>query len=68
MNPHKNMSNIPHIRPVVFWDTNLEKLDWEKYREFIIKRILERGSAQEIRDMKAYYGIEDEKDEKEDSL
>ena len=47
---------IPRIRSVVFWDTDPSLLDWDKHRTFIMKRVLEKGSEEEINAVKQYYG------------
>ncbi len=44
---------IPHplkekFRIALFWDTDIEKIDLAKNKNFIIKRILERGNEKEI--------------------
>ena len=48
---------IPNIRPVVFWDIDMSSLDWQKHKDFIIERVLSRGNAQEIQQVRDYYGI-----------
>ncbi len=46
---------IPSIRPVVFWDTDIDKLDWKSNKQFIIKRVSERGNESEISAVRRYY-------------
>lgn len=48
--------SIPIIRKVVFWDIDMGKLDWNKNRDFIIKRVHERGNADEINSINEFYG------------
>ena len=52
----KNTPNINNIRKVIFWDTNINKIDWDKNRKSIIKRILERGNEKEINEIISFYG------------
>ena len=33
---------------MIFWDTTIDKIDWNKNKKAIIKRILERGNTNEI--------------------
>ena len=54
-NAHPNLSII---RPILFWDTKMEKLDWQKQRRAIIKRIFERGTAIEKKEITLFYGNE----------
>lgn len=48
--------NLDSFRKVLFWDTDLQKIDWQKSKKAIIKRILERGSKKEIETMIDFYG------------
>lgn len=48
----------PQIRSIVFWDIDYDSLDWETHKEFIIKRVQERGNAEEIKETLKYYGAE----------
>jgi len=52
----KNTPNINNIRKVIFWDTNINKIDWDKNSKSIIKRILERGNQKEINEIISFYG------------
>ncbi len=52
----KNTPNINNIRQIIFWDTDINKIDWDKNRNSIIKRILERGNQKEINEIISFYG------------
>lgn len=47
---------LDKFRRVLFWDTNIDQIDWEKQRRAIIKRVLERGNSQEIIELIRFYG------------
>lgn len=47
------------IRPILFWDTNMETIDWHKNKKAIITRIFERGNEDEIQEIIRFYGKED---------
>ena len=47
--------NLPRS---LFWDTNYDTIDWEKNSQYVICRVLDRGSMEDWRAIKAYYGIE----------
>lgn len=49
--------DLSKIRPVVFWDTDIQKINWETQREAVIDRILKRGNEQEKREISKFYGI-----------
>jgi hypothetical protein len=44
------------IRPGLFWDTDIKKIDWQLQRRAVIERILERGNDQEKAEVKGFYG------------
>jgi hypothetical protein len=52
------MSNIqkPILSQNTFWDTRLETLDFDRYADFTIIRVFERGLDAEIREVIRYYG------------
>jgi len=41
---------------LIFWDTNFNKIDWNKNKKAVIKRILERGNETEINEIIRFYG------------
>lgn len=55
----KNITpNIELLRPILFWDTDMNKIDWQKQKRAIIKRIFERGNDIEKNEIKRFYGTE----------
>ena len=46
------------IRRVLFWDTDFDKIDWEKNKRAVIKRVLERGNENEIKELISFYGLD----------
>lgn len=53
----------PNVRKALFWDTDFEKIDWEKQRKAVIKRVFERGNQTEIETVIQFYGKEIVKEE-----
>lgn len=49
--------DIPKIRPVVFWDIDIEKLDWINNKKFIIQRVREKGNEEEIKQVNQFYAL-----------
>lgn len=47
----------PHIRRILFWDTDFDKINWGKYKEAVIKRVLERGNTEEVEEIQKFYGL-----------
>ncbi|RAJ35711.1 helix-turn-helix transcriptional regulator [Pedobacter cryoconitis] len=48
--------NISNFRKILFWDTDITKIDWEKQYRSIIRRIFERGNSQEKEEIINFYG------------
>ena len=46
------------LRRVLFWDTKMENIDWEKQKNAIIKRVFERGDEIEKEEIVRFYGQE----------
>lgn len=46
------------LRPVVFWDTKWELIDWQKQKIAVIKRVFERGNSTEKKEIERFYGSE----------
>ncbi|MCK9448561.1 MAG: plasmid maintenance system antidote protein [Bacteroidales bacterium] len=53
----KRTPNLQKIRKSLFWDTDVEKLDWESYADSIIKRVFERGNKEEKEEITRFYGM-----------
>ncbi|MFM9840220.1 MAG: DUF6922 domain-containing protein [Cyclobacteriaceae bacterium] len=46
----------PRLSSSAFWDVDLEKLDVDRYADFTIIRIFERGTSEDIQETLNYYG------------
>lgn len=51
--------DLTQFRTVIFWDTDLNRIDWKKNKNAILNRIFERGNEQEIQEIIRFYGKED---------
>lgn len=40
----------------LFWDTNINSIDWEKHKRAVIERVFERGDAEEKNEITRFYG------------
>ncbi len=49
-------SDLPTISKAIFWDTDFGKMDWIRYKNAIIQRVFERGSATDIDEIIRFYG------------
>ncbi|WP_312789999.1 HigA family addiction module antitoxin [Sphingobacterium sp.] len=48
--------DLNKIRTEVFWDTNIENIDFEKQKKGVIERVLERGNELEKEEIYHFYG------------
>jgi hypothetical protein len=46
----------PDLSGSAFWDIDLSRLDFERYADFTIVRVFERGTPTDISKILAYYG------------
>jgi plasmid maintenance system antidote protein VapI len=46
------------LRPVLFWDTKMELINWKKQKTAVIKRVFERGNESEKKEITRFYGKE----------
>lgn len=59
----KRRQNTEHpdftkLRSILFWDTKMEKIDWDKQKKAVIKRVFERGNEIEKKEIIRFYGKE----------
>ena len=54
---NKHTNDNPAIRPVLFWDTKFDAIDWHKHKKAVITRVLERGSKEEIDEIARFYEL-----------
>lgn len=52
------LPDLNKLRPVLFWDTKMEKINWEKQKKAVIKRVFERGNEMEKKEIMRFYGKE----------
>ena len=48
--------NISVFQKALFWDTNIEKIDWLRQQRAVIRRVFERGTEAEIKEIISFYG------------
>jgi plasmid maintenance system antidote protein VapI len=48
--------DLTKLRAVLFWDTKMEKINWEKQKKAVIKRVFERGNEKEKKEIIRFYG------------
>lgn len=48
--------NLSSLRESLFWDTDINNIEWQKQRKAVIKRVFERGNATEQDEIVRFYG------------
>lgn len=56
----RQVSGVPAVRPILFWDMNFENMDWARYKKIAIQRVMERGNEEEKKEILRFYGESDE--------
>ena len=54
---NKSQPDINNFSPHLFWDVDRKKLEWEKNKSQIVKRVLEYGLLNDWKLMENYYGV-----------
>jgi addiction module HigA family antidote len=49
------------LRPVLFWDTRIENIDWIQHKNAVIERVQERGTNQEKAEIERFYNLDEVK-------
>ncbi len=44
------------LRQALFWDTDINRIDWHRQYNAVIQRVFERGNAQEKNEITCFYG------------
>lgn len=57
----RNQQEVSHpdlskLRPGLFWDTDITKIDWQRQKRAVIERIFERGNNEEKSEITRFYG------------
>jgi len=50
------ISSIPELSPRAFWDIDMRTLDFDRYAAFIVTRVFERGTRDDIQAISQFYG------------
>jgi addiction module HigA family antidote len=51
-----NKPNLSLLRRSLFWDTDIDKIDWNKQYKAIFRRVFERGNEREKEELVRFYG------------
>lgn len=48
--------NLTILRKTLFWDTSIDKIDWQKHKNAVIKRVFVNGNQTEKDEIIRFYG------------
>ncbi len=53
---NRRQPDLSKIRRILFWDSSFDKIDWEKHKRSVIKRVFQRGNEEEKNEIIRFYG------------
>lgn len=53
---HLGKPDLSKFNPALFWDTQMDKINWVKQKKSVIKRVFERGNDAEKQEITRFYG------------
>ena len=53
------LKDMEDFSPNLFWDADPKDLDLVKHKKYVVQRVLERGTLDDMRHMFAMYGFDD---------
>jgi plasmid maintenance system antidote protein VapI len=48
--------DLSKLRKALFWDTDINRIDWQKQSNAVIQRVFERGNDEEKKEIIGFYG------------
>lgn len=51
-----NGTDLSKLRPGLFWDPDINTIDWQGQKRAVIERMIERGSEEEKAEIRRIYG------------
>lgn len=48
--------DLQKLRKIIFWDTEMKSIDWNRQYKAVIRRVFERGNQQEKNEISRFYG------------
>ncbi len=52
------MKETPKLSKALFWDTNFDKVDFDKSARYVIEKVVTRGEFSDWEEIKRDYGLE----------
>lgn len=52
----KTTPDLSKFPPSLFWDTTIDKIDWQRHKRAVIERVMSRGNEEQKEEIRRYYG------------
>lgn len=52
-----NTPDLTKLRQTLFWDTDIQKINWQKQRKAVMERVIERGNELEKNEIIKFYKL-----------
>lgn len=52
-----SVKGVPNVRRALFWDTDFDAIDWGRYKEAVIQRILTHGDEEDKAEIARFYNM-----------
>jgi len=52
-----SVNGVPNVRRALFWDADFDTIDWGRYKESVIQRILARGDEADKAEIARFYNM-----------
>lgn len=48
--------DLSKFTPSLFWDTTIDKIDWQRHKRAVIERVMSRGNEEQKEEIRRFYG------------
>lgn len=55
-NRRRPIPDITKLSPSLFWDTTIDKIDWQRHKRAVIERVMTYGNDAEKAEIRRFYG------------
>lgn len=52
-----SVNGVPNVRRALFWDTDFDTIDWGRYKDAVIQRIMAYGDDADVAEIARFYNM-----------
>lgn len=56
---YRTTPDLSKLRSIIFWETDIDSIDWQEYKDAVIRRVFERGNSMEKAEITRFYSAEE---------